>query len=121
VQYALSSGKIKETNLGGFYWVRVTVPKGGNSFVINQSITTGNFQKLFAIASGSAVFDPSCTKVSAATFTQSSTTGTTGTVTVTFNAPSAGTYTISVKFSTKDIIDQATSNPSRVGNLTKKH
>jgi hypothetical protein len=48
-------------------------------------------------------------------FTQSSTNGTTGTVTVTFNASSAGTYYISIKFSTSSVIGKTAPNPSTVG------
>jgi len=136
-QYTVSGGTIQQVNPGGFfYWVQLTAPAGSNTFVINQSITTANFQKLFSIASGSAVFNSSCTKVQKATFTQSSTTGTTGTVTVTFTAPTAGTYTISVKFDGQSVAMQPAPNPTTVGysfsttnvaastqslNLVKKH
>ena len=115
-QYSVSKGTIKQTNPGGFfYWVKVTAAKGSNTFVINQSITTGNFNTLFSTASGSTVFNSSCTNAKA-TFTQSSTTNTaTGTVTVTFTAPSAGTYLISVKFNAQSVDGKTVPSPSTVG------
>jgi hypothetical protein len=50
------------------------------------------------------------------TFTQGSTTNTNGTVTVTWNAPSAGTYVISLKFNAQSVDGQkALTNPKTVG------
>lgn len=97
-----------------FYWVRVSAAAGSNTFVINQAITTGNLSTLFAIASGSNVYDSSCTNAHG-TFTQSSINGTAGTVTVTFNAPTAGVYYIGVKFSTSSVVDKTAPNPTTVG------
>jgi len=97
-----------------FYWVRVSATAGSNTFVINQTITTGNFNTLFAIASGSNVYNSSCTNAHG-TFTQSSINGTTGTVTVTFNAATAGVYYIGVKFNTSSVIDKTAPNPTTVG------
>src|SRR5205807_1659931 len=85
-----------------------------NTFVVNQTITTGNFSKLFAIASGSTVYNSSCTNVHG-TFTQSSTDGTTDTVTVNFNASTAGTYYIGIKFSTTNVTGKTAPTPSTVG------
>jgi len=105
---------INGTNPGTFnYWVKVTAAAGSNTFVVNNSITTGNFTTLFALTTGSAVFDSGCKSVKA-TFTQSSTTGTTGTVTATFTAASAGTYYIEVKLSTSNIQGKAAPSPSTV-------
>ena len=116
VQYSVSNGTIQQTSPGGFfYWVKVTAAKGSNTFAINQSITTGNFNTLFSIASGSAVFNSSCTKTKA-TFTQSPTTNTTrSAVTVNWTAPSAGTYVISVKFNAQSVDGKTAPNPSTVG------
>jgi hypothetical protein len=97
-----------------FYWVKVTAAAGNNTFVVNQTITTGNFNTLFAIASGSIVYNSSCTNVHG-TFTQSSINGTTGTVTVTFNAASAGVYYIAVKFSTSGVVGKTAPSPTTVG------
>jgi len=116
VQYSVSNGKIKQTNPGGFfYWVKVPAQKGSNTFVINQSITTGNFNTFFSIASGSITFNSTCTNVKG-TFTQSSTTNATrNTVTATFTAPSAGNYVISVKFNAQSVDGKTVPNPSTVG------
>jgi hypothetical protein len=83
-----------------FYWVKVTVPTAGNNvFTVTESITTGNFSTPFLLGGGSNVFDLNCNSVSE-TITQNTTTGT---VTVTFNAPTAGTYIISLKYNSKSI------------------
>lgn len=111
----MKSGKINSVSPGVFfYWVRVSAAAGSNTFVINQSITTGNFSTLFALASGSTVYTSSCTNAHG-TFTQSSINGTTGTVTVTFNAPRAGVYYIAVKFNTSSVTGKNAPNPSTVG------
>jgi hypothetical protein len=115
VSYTVKNATINQTNPGVFYyWVKVTAPAGSNTFVVNQTITTGNFSTLFALASGSNVYNSSCTNVHG-TFTQSSINGTTGTVTVTFNAPTAGVYYISIKFSTMSVMGKTAPNPSTVG------
>ncbi len=115
--YTVSSNHmINGTSPGTFnYWVKVTAAAGSNTFVINQSITTGNFSTLFALTSGSAVFDSGCKSIKA-TFTQSSTNGATGTITATFNAASAGTCYIEVKLSTANIQGKPAPSPgSTVG------
>src|SRR4029078_9195783 len=61
VQYSVKNGKINKENPGIFYyWVKVTAPAGNNTVVVNQSITTGNFNTLFAVQSGSTVYNSSC-------------------------------------------------------------
>ena len=80
----------------------------------NQSITTGNFNTLFAIQSGSNVYNSSC-KNAHGNFTQSTINNTTGTVTVTFNAPTAGIYYIGVKFQTKSVDGKTAPTPTTVG------
>ena len=82
-----------------FYWVKVTAAQGSNTATITQTITTGNFSCLFAIANGSNVFDSNCNSVSE-TITQNATTGT---VTVQFTAPTAGTYIIGIKYDSHSI------------------
>lgn len=115
ISYSVKNGAIGQTNPGVFYyWVKVTAAAGSNPFVVDQTVTTGNFSKLFALASGSNVYNSSCTNVHGA-FTQSSTDGTTDTVTVTFNASSAGTYYIALKFSTTDVVGKTAPNPTTVG------
>jgi hypothetical protein len=112
VQYSVKNGKINQENPGVFfYWVKVTAPAGNNTFVVNQSITTGNFNTLFAIASGSNVYNSSCTNVHGI-FTQSPINNTTtGTVTVTFNAPTAGIYYIGIKFRPSSVTGKTAPTP----------
>ena len=115
MQYTARNGVISQENPGVFYyWVRVTAPAGNNTFVVNQSITTGNFNTLFAIASGSTVYNSSCTNVHG-TFTQSSINNRTGTVTVTFNARTAGVYYIAIKFTTSSVTGETAPTPNAVG------
>jgi hypothetical protein len=116
LEYTVRNGVIKQVSPGVFfYWVKVTAPAGNNMFVVNQSITTGNFDTLFAIANGSSVFNSSCTNLHG-TFTQSPINNTTtGTVTVTFNAPTAGIYYIGIKFSTSSVKDKTAPAPTTVG------
>jgi hypothetical protein len=90
-----------------FYWVAVTVPAGSNTVAITETITTSNFTGLFDIASGSNVFDSNCNSVSE-TITQNPTTGA---VTVMFNAPTAGTYIIGIKYASKSIVGDPAPSP----------
>jgi hypothetical protein len=101
LNYSVANGKIKNNVTPGvfFYWVSVTAPAGNNVVTITQTITTGNFTCKFAFASGSNVFDSNCNALSE-TITQDPGTGT---VTVTFNAPTAGTYIIGIKYDSKSI------------------
>jgi len=91
----------------------VTAAAGSNTFVVNQSITTGRFRTLFGIASGSNVYSSSCSSVHAG-FTQSSINSTTGTVTATFTAPAAGTYYIGIKFSLSSVTGKTAPTPTTV-------
>jgi hypothetical protein len=108
VQYTLKNGVINQVNPGVlFYWVKVTVPAGNNTFTITQTITTGNFTTFMDKASGSDVFNSNCSSVSP-TITQNPTTGT---VTVTFNAPTAGTYFIGIKYSANSVAGSPAPSP----------
>jgi len=93
--YTVKSSKINSVAPGVFfYWIKVDATAGSNTFTINQAITTGNFDShFFNQASGSFVFNSSCTKVATQ---QIGTSG--GVTTVTFTAPSAGTYIIGIKY-----------------------
>ena len=104
-----NDGKIKQNVTPGvfFYWVKVTVPAGNNSFTITQTITTGNFTGLFNFASGSSAYNPNCGNLST-TITQDPTTFA---VTVQFNAPTAGTYIIGVKYDSKSIVGLPAPSP----------
>jgi hypothetical protein len=90
-----------------FYWVSVTVPAGNNSFTITQTITTGNFTGKFDIQSGSNVFNSNCVSQHP-TITQNTTTGD---VTAQWNAPTAGTYIISIKYDTHSIAGDPAPSP----------
>jgi hypothetical protein len=109
LNYSVSNGKIKQNVTPGvfFYWVEVTVPAGNNSVTITQTITTGNFTGLFDFASGSSVFTSNCNSLSE-TITQNTTTGA---VTVQFNAPTAGTYIIGIKYDSKSIAGDPAPSP----------
>jgi hypothetical protein len=94
-----------------FYWEKVTVPAGSNTFTITETITTGNFTTPFALANGgNNVFNSSCNALSE-TITQNPTTGT---VTVQFNAPTAGTYIISLKYDAGSVKGATAPSPTTV-------
>jgi Predicted solute binding protein len=101
LNYSVSGGNIGQNVTPGvfFYWVSVTVPAGNNVVTVTQTITTGNFTGLFSIASAQNVFNSNCNSVPS-TIAQNPTTGT---VTISFNAPVAGTYIISIKYNSKSI------------------
>jgi hypothetical protein len=107
LNYSVSNGKISQNVNPGvfFYWVRVTAPAGNNTFTITQTITTGNFSGFFDLAGGSNVFDSNCNGVSE-TITQNG-----NTTTVMFNAPTAGTYFISIKYNSKSIAGDPAPSP----------
>jgi hypothetical protein len=106
LDYSVKSGKIRQVDPGVFfYWVRVTAPAGNNTLTITQTITTGNFNSFFDIQSGSNVFDSNCVSRHPS-ITQSG-----GTVTVMFNAPAAGTYFISIKYSANSVVGSPAPSP----------
>jgi hypothetical protein len=109
LQYTLRNGVINQVNPGGFfYWVKVTAPAGSNTFTITQTITTGNFDSFFVdIANGSNVFNSNCVSVHPR-ITQNPTTGT---VTVQWNAPTAGTYIISIKYNSQSLVGKPAPSP----------
>src|SRR6266478_3833007 len=74
---------------------------------ITPTITTGNFTGLFNFTSGSSAYNPNCGNVST-TITQDPTTFA---VTVKFNAPTAGTYIIGVKYDSKSIVGLPAPSP----------
>jgi hypothetical protein len=109
LNYSVVGGKIKNNVTPGvfFYWVAVTVPAGSNSVTITQTITTNNFTGVFDIASGSGVFTSNCNSLSEM-FTQNPTTGA---LTVQWNAPTAGTYIIGIKYDSKSIVGDPAPGP----------
>jgi hypothetical protein len=109
VHYNVQGGTIHNTFPGVFfYWVAVTAPAGNNTFTITQTITTGNFSTFFGIASGSNVFDSNCNSVHP-TISQSG-----NTTTVTFSAPTTGTYYIGIKYDTSSVVGQPAPSPTTV-------
>ena len=115
LSYTLAKGnKINSVAPGVFfYWAKVTSVAGANTFTINQTITSGNFTKLFTVASGSAAFGPTCVKAANSNVRQQP--QSLGTTTVTFTAPQAGlTYYIGVKYDSTSVSNVAppTGNPA---------
>jgi hypothetical protein len=111
LNYSVKKGVIKKLNNVNpgvfFYWVAVTVPAGNNSFTITETITTGNFNRLFDIASQNNVFDSNCTSQHP-NITQNPTTGN---VTAQWNAPTAGVYIISIKYSANSVVGSPAPSP----------
>jgi hypothetical protein len=107
VEYGVKSGNINQVNPGVFfYWVRVSVSAGSQSFTIQQTQNDTNY---FLLGSGSSAFDPHCNTLSTRieTSTQTAITGTqvaSSNVEVDFTAPSAGTYFIGIKYSTSNVV-----------------
>jgi hypothetical protein len=91
-----------------FYWVRVTVPAGLRVFTITQTITTGQVVPFFGLGGGSTVFDNNCNSVGP-TITQ-----VLNTTTVTFTAPTAGTYFISIKYDPHSVVGAPAPSPTTV-------
>jgi hypothetical protein len=112
LHYDVAGGNIRNNVTPGvfFYWVAVTVPAGNNSFTITQTITTANFTGKFNLQS-SNVFDSTCTNLSSAMFTQNATTKA---VTAQWNAPTAGTYIISLKYDSKSVAGLPAPTPTTV-------
>jgi VCBS repeat-containing protein len=92
-----------------FYWVKVTATAGSNTFTISQAITTGNVTPFFNIASGSFVYNSSCSKAAVQSITQSG-----ATTTVNFTAPTAGTYFIGIKYDTGSVVGATAPSPTTV-------
>ena len=110
LSYSVKNGQINQVSPGVFfYWLKVTVPAGNNVFTVTETITTGNFSTPFTLANGgNNVWNNSCNSLSN-TITQNATTGT---VTVTFNAPTAGVYIISLKYDAGSVKGGAAPSPT---------
>ena len=111
LNYSVSGGTIKNNVTPGvfFYWVSVTVPAGNNVVTVTQTITGVNtFTCKFDFASAQNVFNSNCGSVSS-TIAQNAGTGA---VTVSFNAPVAGTYIISIKYDSKSIAGLTAPSPT---------
>ena len=118
LQYTVNGGNIKNNVTPGvfFYWVAVTVPAASNSFTITQTITTvttftGKFNlQAGGSSGGNIVFNSSCTSVSN-TITQDPTTKA---ATVSFNAATAGTYYIALKYDSKSVAGLPAPSPTTI-------
>jgi hypothetical protein len=88
--------------------VTVTATAGQNQFVIHPNITTGNFSTYFAVASGSSAYRSDCVKLN----TQITQSG--ADTTVRFNAGSAGTYIIGIKYSANSVVGASAPSPTTV-------
>jgi hypothetical protein len=110
VLYTLSRGFISRVTPGNFlYWVPVTAPAGDNIVTITQAIPSGNYSTFFAAdGDGSNVFDSNCGSLEKV-ITQDG-----NAVTVTFTAPSTGTYFIAVKFTSRNFNRQPAPSPPAV-------
>src|SRR5262249_36506404 len=110
LNHSVKNGKISQVAPGVFfYWTKVTVGSAGpQTFTINQQITTGNFNTYFQSAAGSAAYTSGCTKLNTS-ITQSG-----ANTTVSFNASSAGTYIIGIKYSSGSVNGAPAPNPTTV-------
>ena len=101
--YTLKNGVINSVSPGVFFYYGTVTGTAGQSFTITQTTTytpmTGN--PFFLLGGGTAVFDASCNSVAAST---SGGTAANPNVTVSFTAPSAGSFNIAVKEMTHSII-----------------
>jgi uncharacterized repeat protein (TIGR01451 family) len=105
--YTVKNGKVQQNVNPGvmFYWVKVTATAGSNTFTITQ--TRSETSNAFTVSSGSSAFTAGCTSVGT-TITQASN----GAVTVTFNASSAGTYIIGIKYNPKAVAGETAPSPN---------
>ncbi len=111
LEYSVKSGKISQVNPGVFfYWVKVDATAGSNTFTINQTITTGNFNTYFSQAAGSNVFTSSCTVVKP----PASITTVNGVTTITFDAATAGQYIIGIKYNASSVKGVTAPDPTTV-------
>jgi hypothetical protein len=113
LNYSVKNGSISQVSPGVFfYWIKVTAVAGSNTFTINQTITTGNFDShFFSFTAGSAVYSSTCVKQASA-ITQFAGSGVTS---IAFNASSAGTYIIGVKYDAGSVKGFTAPSPTTVG------
>ena len=98
LNYSIKGGKVSAVNPGVFfYWIKVTAVAGSNTFTVTQAQDDA-FPHFFDQASGTAVYNSGCSKVGTQNITTSG-----GVTTVTFTAPTAGTYIIGIKYDSKSI------------------
>ena len=113
--YTLNKGKIgKLSEVSVTYWLRVVAPAGANALTVDQEVTSGNLSTLLSVGGGSNVYRSDCSGGLKATITQGSTNGTAGTISVSFNAPAAGTYFVGLKLSTNSLKGLSEPSPTTV-------
>ena len=111
VDYTDKNGVIKKAVPNtAVYWLKVTVPAGPRTAEVDQAITSGNFTQKLTLANGGKVYTAACGKVKKPTFTS----GAGGSVTVGFNATSAGSYLISVPYHASAVNGQPTPAPTTI-------
>jgi uncharacterized repeat protein (TIGR01451 family) len=114
LQYSVKNGKVSQVSPGVFfYWLKVTAVAGSNSITVTQAITTGNFSTYFIQASGSFVYNSSCVKVKVQSISTSGSAST-----ITYTAPTAGTYIIGIKYSAGSITGVSAPTPGTTVHYT---
>jgi hypothetical protein len=109
--YVVKNGNINKVTPNTIaYWVKVSLPSGPQSVEVDQAITSLNFTKKLTLATGSKVYTGACGKLKAPTFTA----GANGSVTVGFNATTAGTYLIEVVYKSSAANGQTAPTPTTV-------
>jgi len=76
------------------YWLKLNVAAGAHHVEVDQAITSGNFSQKFTLGNGSKVLTPACATVRNPAISA----GPNGSVNVDFNAASAGTYYLAVRY-----------------------
>ena len=92
------------------YWLKLNVAAGARHVEIDQAITSGNFSQKLTLGQGSKVLTPACANVKNPTIAA----GPNGSVTVDFNAASAGTYYLAVRYLVSAVNGQTEPNPTTV-------
>ena len=109
--YASRKGAInKVTPSTIVYWLKLNLAAGAHHVEIDQAITSGNFSQKFTLGSGSKVLTPACANVKNPAIAA----GPNGSVTVDFNAASAGTYYVAVRYLVSAVNGKTEPNPTTV-------
>jgi hypothetical protein len=103
--YTKSGNKISTVTPSTFrYWVRVNATAGSNTVTVNQNLTSGNFNFLFKLNTGGNVYNTACATGFSPTFSSTAVNRVTSAIaTVTFTAPVAGTYYVSVNYGSSPV------------------
>jgi hypothetical protein len=92
------------------YWLKLNVAAGAHHVEIDQAITSGNFTQKLTLGNGSKVLTPACANVKNPNIAA----GPSGSVTVDFNAASAGAYYLAVRYLVSAVNGQAEPNPTTI-------